>query len=226
VEENPVEVLVPQIAKPKTIEEIQTILERVVSEGLGRQAGSKQFHVSGKTGTAQVSQGKSGYTNGMRRYLVSFCGYFPSEQPKYSCIVAIQKNGLPASGGGMAGPVFHNIAERIYAKHLAQDLMNAKDSTAVLTPDVKRGNPEAASYVLRHIDVSTSGYDFASSPWPVDPKADRVPNLVGMGAKDAVYLAESLGLKARIVGVGKVAAQSIPAGNVLRKGQTIQLRLK
>jgi cell division protein FtsI (penicillin-binding protein 3) len=251
-----VEVLIPQIAKPKSIEEIQTILERVVSEGLGRAAGSKQFHVSGKTGTAQVSQGKAGYTNGARHYLVSFCGYFPSEKPKYSCIVAIQKNGLPASGGGQAGPVFRNIAERVYAKHLTQELMNAKDSTSVLIPDVKRGNIEAANYVLRHIDVPTAGYsssmlstatswlggsnktdetpqwgDVTEEPDRVtltlhDLSGTQVPNLVGMGAKDAVFLAESMGLKARVVGVGKVRAQSIPAGNTLHKGQTILLKLK
>jgi cell division protein FtsI (penicillin-binding protein 3) len=223
---------------------------------LGRQAGSKQFHVSGKTGTAQVSQGKSGYTNGMRRYLVSFCGYFPSESPKYSCIVAIQKNGLPASGGTQAGPVFRNIAERVYAKHLAQDLMNAKDSTSVLIPDVKRGNIEAADYVLRHIDVPTTGYSSgllsSATSWlsssihhsfvpqwgNVEEEPDRVelteqeikstqvPNVVGMGAKDAVYLVESLGLRAQVSGVGKVKTQSIPAGNKLVKGQTILLKLK
>ena len=96
VEDIAPEILNPAIASPKAISEIQTILEKVVSEGLGKKAGSKQFHVSGKTGTAQVSQGKAGYTNGTRRYLVSFCGYFPSEAPKYSCIVAIQKPGLPA----------------------------------------------------------------------------------------------------------------------------------
>ena len=86
VEDIAPEILNPAIASPKAISEIQTILEKVVSEGLGKKAGSKQFHVSGKTGTAQVSQGKAGYTNGTRRYLVSFCGYFPSEAPKYSCI--------------------------------------------------------------------------------------------------------------------------------------------
>ena len=122
VEDIAPEILNPAIASPKAISEIQTILEKVVSEGLGKKAGSKQFHVSGKTGTAQVSQGKAGYTNGTRRYLVSFCGYFPSEAPKYSCIVAIQKPGLPASGGLMAGSVFSKIAERVFAKHLAQDL--------------------------------------------------------------------------------------------------------
>lgn len=242
VEEIPTEILNPAIASPKTIQEIQVMLEKVVSEGLGKQAGSKQFHVSGKTGTAQVSQGKSGYTNGMRRYLVSFCGYFPSEAPKYSCIVAIQKNGYPASGGGMAGPVFHNIAERVFAKRLAQNLEEAKDSTSILVPDVKNGDIGKAHYVLNKIHVSSSGLsEHAADGKPVwgtatthtdnvlfskkDIKDNQVPSVIGMGAKDAVYLLESMGLKTRIAGVGKVKSQSIPAGNTLHKGQTIQLRL-
>lgn len=110
-----------------------------------------------ETYTAQVSQGKAGYTNGTRRYLVSFCGYFPSEAPKYSCIVAIQKPGLPASGGLMVSSVFSKIAERVFAKHLAQDLKEAKDSTSILIPDVKNGDISAAHYVLNRINVNSSG---------------------------------------------------------------------
>lgn len=242
VEDIPVEVLNPAIASPKTIQDIQIILEKVVSEGLGKKAGSKQFHVSGKTGTAQVSQGKGGYKTGTMRYLVSFCGYFPSEAPKYSCIVAIQKSGLPASGGLMAGSVFSKIAERVFAKHLAQDLKAAKDSTSILIPDVKNGDIGEAHYVLSEIEVNSSGISRHSShDKPVwgkvtcNPESvllskkemnDKlVPSVIGMGAKDAVYLLESMGLKARISGVGKVKSQSIPPGNTLRKGQTIQIRL-
>lgn len=242
VQEVPTEVINPAIASPKAIQEIQTILEKVVSEGLGKPAGSKQFHVSGKTGTAQVSQGKGGYKNGTMRYLVSFCGYFPSETPKYSCIVAIQKPGLPASGGLMAGGVFGRIAERVFAKHLAQDLNEAKDSTSILIPEVKTGDIGAANYILSQIQVSSSGLTEQSvdgkpiwgnvicNPNNVmlskrDINNKLVPNVVGMGAKDAVYLLESLGLKTRISGIGKVKSQSIPAGNALNKGQTVQLRL-
>lgn len=241
VEDIPTEVLNPAISSPKTIQEIQVILEKVVSEGLGKKAGSKQFHVSGKTGTAQVSQGKGGYKTGTMRYLVSFCGYFPSEAPKYSCIVAIQKPGLPASGGLMAGSVFSKIAERVFAKHLAQDLKEAKDSTSILIPDVKKGDISAAHYVLNRINVNSSGVSEQSADGrPVWGNATGnsdnvlfskkeinnklVPSVIGMGAKDAVYLLESMGLKARITGIGKVRSQSIPAGNTLRKGQTIQLR--
>ena len=155
------------------------------------------------------------------QYLVSFCGYFPSDNPKYSCIVAIQKPGLPASGGLMAGSVFSEIAERVYAKHLAQDLKEAKDSTAILTPDVKQGDRTAARYVLNEIGHA----DMQIAP---SPSADgkRVPNVKGMGAKDAVYLLESLGLKVHLTGMGKVRSQSIAAGNTLVKGKTIQLKLQ
>ena len=242
IEEIPTEVLNPAIASSKTIEQIQTILEKVVSEGLGKRAGSKQFHVSGKTGTAQVSQGKGGYKTGKMQYLVSFCGYFPSEEPKYSCIVAIQKSGLPASGGQMAGSVFSEIAERVFAKHLAQDLKGAKDSTAILTPDVKNGNLSAAYYVLDEIDVKVKGvkgYNKNKPVWgsvshtpnveitlnPKNTETNRVPNVVGMGAKDAVYLLENAGLKVQLTGIGKVKSQSIQAGNTLHKGKTIHLRL-
>ena len=243
IEEIPTEVLNPAIASPKTIEQIQVILEKVVSQGLGKPAGSKQFHVSGKTGTAQVSKGSGGYKNGTMQYLVSFCGYFPSEAPKYSCIVAIQKSGLPASGGLMAGSVFSEIAERVYAKHLAQDLQEAKDSTSVLTPDVKHGNLANARYILDEIDITTTGVDkhdeskplwgdvthhpnqnIALTPKEIGEK--KVPRVIGMGAKDAVYLLESLGLRVHLSGMGKVRNQSIPAGNTLVKGKTIQLRLQ
>ena len=243
IEEIPTEVLNPAIASPKTIEQIQVILEKVVSEGLGKPAGSKQFHVSGKTGTAQVSKGSGGYKSGTMQYLVSFCGYFPSENPKYSCIVAIQKSGLPASGGLMAGSVFSEIAERVYAKHLAQDLKEAKDSTSILTPDVKHGNMASARYILDEIDVKTMGIEKYDEDNPIWGKVThepnqsitlseseinekKIPRVIGMGAKDAVYLLESLGLRVHLTGMGKVRSQSIPAGNTLHKGKTIQLRLQ
>ena len=235
IQDIPTEVLNPAIASPKTIEQIQMILEKVVSEGLGKKAGSKQFHVSGKTGTAQVSQGAGGYKTGTMQYLVSFCGYFPSEEPKYSCIVAIQKSGLPASGGLMAGSVFSEIAERVYAKHLAQDLKEAKDSTSILTPDVKNGDLAETRYVLDEINTQVTGVDNKRKNKPIwgsvshqpnqsislNPKEmdeKRVPSVIGMGAKDAVFLLESLGLKVHLAGMGKVKSQSIPAGNTLHKG--------
>lgn len=242
VKDFPTEVINPSICSPKTLKEIQEILEMVVSKGLGKAAGSKQFHVSGKTGTAQVSQGSGGYKSGTVHYLVSFCGYFPSESPKYSCIVAIQKSGLPASGGLMAGGVFGKIAERVYAKDLTLDLKHAVDSNSVVIPHVKVGDMTESKYVLDALKIQNVRQYTVKADGPVwgdtqgNPNSvmlhqremlrDFVPSVIGMGAKDAVYLLESKGLKVNLAGVGKVHSQSIAQGTLIRKGQTIGLSLR
>ncbi|MBP3832389.1 MAG: transpeptidase family protein [Bacteroidaceae bacterium] len=237
IQEYPTEVIREKIASESTLEKIRTILEKVVSQGLAKPAGSKQFAVAGKTGTAQISQGAAGYTAGGRKYLVSFCGYFPADAPKYSLIVSIQKPGLPASGGLMAGSVFSKIAERVFAKNLSYELKNAIDSTTVVIPDVKSGDLAETSYVLGKLNVPTEGKTSKTSWGRVEEdsvgvkleqqslKTGIMPNVVGMGAKDAVYLLEKAGLKVNIAGVGKVTRQSIPSGNKYLKGQTVALQL-
>lgn len=237
IQEYPTEVIREKIASESTLEKIRTILEKVVSQGLAKPAGSKQFAVAGKTGTAQISQGAAGYTSGGRKYLVSFCGYFPADAPKYSLIVSIQKPGLPASGGLMAGSVFSKIAERVFAKNLSYELKNAIDSTTVVIPDVKSGDLAETSYVLGKLNVPTEGKTSRES-WgraeedSVGVKLEQqtlktgiMPNVVGMGAKDAVYLLEKAGLRVNIAGIGKVTRQSIPSGNKYSKGQTVALQL-
>ena len=237
IQEYPTEVIREKIASESTLQKIRTILEKVVSQGLAKPAGSKQFAVAGKTGTAQISQGAAGYTAGGRKYLVSFCGYFPADAPKYSLIVSIQKPGLPASGGQMAGSVFSKIAERVFAKNLSYDMKNAIDSTSVVIPEVKAGELAETSYVLNRLDVPTQGKTSKES-WgraekdSVSVKLEQLqmttgvmPNVVGMGAKDAVYLLEKAGLRVNIAGVGKVTRQSIPSGNKYQKGQTVALQL-
>ena len=235
------EVINPKICSDKTLADIQMILRKVVGEGLAKPAGSKQFHVSGKTGTAQISQGAAGYKTGRTNYLVSFCGYFPSEDPKYSMIVSIQKPGLPASGGLMAGSVFSRIAERVYAKDLRLPLTNAIDTNSVVIPNVKAGEMREAQRVLEELNIQVQGKiaDAGKEVWGnthLSPQAvvlesrsnmqNFVPSVIGMGAKDAVYLLESKGLKVHLVGVGKVKSQSIANGSIVRKGQTVTLTLK
>ena len=242
IEEIPTEIVNPEICSETTIKQIQTILHKVVSQGLAKPAGSKQFSVSGKTGTAQISKGKAGYKNGGAKHLVSFCGYFPSEAPKYSCYVAIQAPKGSPSGGLQAGSVFSRIAERIYAKHLVVNLDEAKDSTAILTPDVKNGDLKEAAYVLEELEIqnNSSMMDFSEKPvWgrvnntvnstelkEIKTNNRLVPNVRGMGAKDAVFLLEKGGLKVRLLGVGSVTGQNIRPGTVIRKGQTITLTLR
>lgn len=110
-----IEIINPQIASKANIKKMQVVLEHVVSQGLGRKAGTPLLRVAGKTGTSQVGEydfGKDTYVN---EYQPAFCGYFPADAPRYSIIVSMNKLGLPASGGGMAGVVFHNIVEWMIA---------------------------------------------------------------------------------------------------------------
>lgn len=238
-------VLRERIAKETTIKKITTILEHVVSQGLGKKAGSQSFLVAGKTGTAQISKGAAGYKSGQMNYLLSFAGFFPAYEPRYSCIVCIQKSGLPASGGGMSGVVFHDIAEGIMAQSLKLEAADARDSLSILIPQVKNGNMLAASYVLDHLGIKQQsnwdgsylngnpiwGHAFESSGKTIAlhrvPEVDKntMPDVHGMGAKDAVYLIESRGVKVKLNGRGKVMEQSIGAGERIKKGMVCSLRL-
>ena len=247
VQEFPVQVVKEQIAKPQTIEWIQRILREVVSEGLGKKAGSDKFEVAGKTGTAQMSKGALGYKAGGTKYLLSFAGYFPADNPRYSCIVCIQKEGLPASGGGMSGVVFHNIAEGIMSQILKVSMEDARDSSSVLLPRVKEGDLHAADFVLHDLGFDLingwKGYFKCGDPvWgAVDDSTTRnrltlvkgsvvgqayVPDVCGMGARDAVYLMESRGIKARINGRGVVVSQSLAPGTRIRSGMSCNLALQ
>ena len=215
----------------------------VVSKGLGKQAGCPQFKVSGKTGTAQVSKGKGGYKSGGMHYLVSFCGYYPSDAPKYSCIVAIQKSGLPASGGGQCGPVFSEIAQSVMAKGVFREPREGADSASVFIPDVMNGNMQAAAHVLKtlnvpfHTDFSLDedekiiwgkSQNNGNNVMLTSNKSPRnlIPDVTGMGARDAVYLLESRGMKVKIKGTGYVCKQSIAPNTQIKKGQTIIIELR
>lgn len=244
IKEFPPEVVKQSICKEKTLREITTILEHVVSQGLGKKAGSPSFKVAGKTGTAQISKGVAGYKSGTMNYLLSFVGFFPADAPRYSCIVCIQRPGLPASSG-FSALVFHNIAEGIMAQSLKLDVADARDSLSVLVPDVKNGDLAAADYVLRYLGVNTrKTWDWqhvgGKSIWGKaenDGKAvtltretgyakGSVPDVTGMGARDAVYALESRGVRVRLQGRGKVKTQSLPPGHKIRKGETCSLGLE
>lgn len=236
-------VLKPQICGSVTLAKIKTMLEHVVSRGTGKSARSQLFSVAGKTGTAQISHGKSGYKSGGMRYLLSFVGFFPSDQPRYSCIVCIQKSGHPASGG-MSAKVFHKISEGVMAKDLKLDASDSRDAMSVLVPDVKNGNMLAALLVLEKLGIAanTSWDGSYANGNPIWGKAthrnnriemvetpkygkDVVPDVTGMGARDAVFLLEKRGLRVSISGRGKVISQSLPVGHKIRKGEACMLRM-
>ena len=215
-------VLKERIAKPQAIKTMQTILEHVVSQGLGKKAGSKSFKVAGKTGTAQVADQFGSYHSGVTRYWLSFAGFFPADNPRYTCIVCLKKSGLPASGGGMSGVVFHHIAEGVMAQSLKRSVDDARDSRSSFTPAVKKGDSQAANYVLASLKTKASAPSSANYR---EGSKHTVPDVTGMGAKDAVYLLESRRVKARIKGRGKVKSQSIHAGTAVKQGMVCELIL-
>ena len=219
IREFPTEVIKERICKPSTLRDIQYCLEGVVSRGLGKRAGNggKLFKVSGKTGTAQVSNNGS-YAG--RKYMISFCGYFPSDDPKYSCIVCIRKSGLPASGGTMCGPVFSEISQFIMSRDSMRSAIAAADTNSVFTPEVTKGNKRRAEAIVEGMGLSKKQLNLVEE----DTVAlNKVPDVTGMGAKDAVFALQKRGLRVRINGCGQITKQDIPAGSVAVKGKQITL---
>ena len=214
-------VLKERIAKPQAIKTMQTILEHVVSQGLGKRAGSKSFKVAGKTGTAQIADQYGGYHSGITRYWLSFAGYFPADNPRYTCIVCLKKSGLPASGGGMSGLVFHHISEGVMAQSLKLDVNDARDTLSIMVPDVKGGDLVAANYVLDHLGVKAN-----NNRSNISTQKEIIPDVIGMGARDAVYQLESRGVKVKLRGRGKVKSQSIYAGTLVKQGMVCELNME
>jgi cell division protein FtsI (penicillin-binding protein 3) len=230
-----------RICSDNTLGFIREMLDSVVNHprGTGKPAHSDLVSISGKTGTAQLSQGAAGYKAGGLSHQVSFCGYFPSNKPQYSCIVVIRRprNGN-ASGGFMCGAVFKQIAEEIYVQNIIANPKFAQvDSLLPKTPKVKSGLFEHSKYVMNKLDIKYS--DSLKGKWMTAQLADekliirdrsvsenQVPNVVGMGAKDAVYALENVGLSVNLSGHGEVRSQSISPGTTVLKGQTIAIQLK
>lgn len=193
------EVLKPQIVQPKVVKEMQAIMKNVVIRGTGKGLYSPDFSMAGKTGTAQMNYGKSGGIY----YASSFVGYFPAENPKYSCIVVIHRPTKHSYyGGDVAGPVFKRIAQKIFS-----DVPSLKEIKNIETPLKKASN----SYKKYYANVKQSG--------------NVMPNVVGLPAMDAVAILENLGLRVHTNGFGKVVKQSVISGEKIAKKQTIILEL-
>ena len=219
VREFPTEVIKESICKPSTLRDIQYCLEHVVSGGLGRKAGNggRLFKVSGKTGTAQFSENGS-YAG--RKYMVSFCGYFPSDNPKYSCIVCIKKYGLPASGGGQCGPVFSEISQYIMSRDSMRSAVLAADTNSVFVPEVTRGSRKRAEAIVEGMGLTGKSLDTAEAD---TLPLNQVSDVTGMGVKDAVFDLQKRGLRVRVNGCGQIVKQDIAPGSPAVKGKTINL---
>jgi cell division protein FtsI (penicillin-binding protein 3) len=210
----------------------------VVEIGTGKPAFKDMpFAVAGKTGTAHVADGNIKYNDGV--YQATFIGYFPAEQPQYTCIVVIRTkpHAFLHYGGQVAAPVFREIATKLYAMYIenkdTQNYLAVKDSStyfyAGYTKDIKN--------IFSKLNVSYSDSTTQNKWSSVYAKNARtvikgtnvrdkfMPNVKGMGLKDALYLLENTGIKVVVRGRGKIISQSIPPGTPLAKGFTVLVEL-
>lgn len=232
-------VLNPAICKQSTLKEIKSALEDVVNYGTAKNLQAANFKIAGKTGTAQIY---SGGTYQGKKYLASFVGYFPAENPKYSCIVSIMEPEYTTGyyGNAVAGPVFKNIADKIFSHNLQiHKKVNKEKLVAQRTvPDVKTGNADEIMKVLSELGVKNASFEFGYQ-WAIaekkegkillsekEMKSGSVPDVKGMGLKDAIFLLENQGLKVTVKGSGKVVKQSLLPGTALQNGQKITIELK
>lgn len=232
------EVLLDSICSEGTLTQLHTILEGVVTEGTGKALATPYYPFAGKTGTALVANGNRGYTDHI--YQSSFAGYFPANDPQYTCVVIIKNKPFAAKfyGASIAGPVFREIADKMFAlavEKKGEQLIAGKKLDSVMV--MKNGKGSEWRSIVRTLGLPYEG-NLTSSNWvnadvannkvdfrPVAQPRGVVPNVKGMGLKDALYLLENAGLKVVIRGAGKVATQSINSGTPVTSQQTIVIEL-
>lgn len=213
-----------QACKPETARQLRAMLYAVVNDndGTGRRARSTKVSIAGKTGTVRVIGADGKYES---RYRITFCGFFPYEKPQYSCIVLLGKPNLPGmpSAGHYCGGVLKKIAETLYSMgRLDMPMTLPSDSTLTFAPTVKRGDATETREVLQQLGVRGD----MSGCCDIETYCDSMPDVIGMGARDALYMLERAGLNVNIQGRGRVYEQSIPRGAALQPGTTVILRLK
>jgi cell division protein FtsI (penicillin-binding protein 3) len=231
-------VLRPSICSLETIEKVHEMLVGVVDRGTAKNIKSKRYKIAGKTGTAQISNEKTSYKD--KKHQASFVGYFPADRPMYSCIVVIN---APSNNvyyaNVVAGSVFKEIADRVYAQSYHNSDVDTEYEVQLAShqPYSKGGKKAELLTVLDEVGVMVQGQDVGSE-WISTSAREHdvslrgknfpngiVPNVKGMGAKDAVAILENMGMKVVINGVGRVVKQSMTAGQNFRKGSTIYLRM-
>lgn len=229
-------VVTEKICSKQTLDMLRTMLEGVVENGTANNIKGTSYKIAGKTGTAQILRnGKH-----VREYYTSFAGYFPAENPKYSCIVVIDNpKGYRQYGSDVAAPVFKEIADKIYSLDLRMHSPMVWDGyvpTGVF-PLIQAGHKEELRYICNRLGISNHAtsddaewvrtrVNQNSIDWtPNEVSMGKVPNVAGMTLRDALYLLENAGLKVKIVGSGRVKQQSQYPGNNALKGSEITITL-
>ncbi len=231
------EVINKRIASKETIAQLKQMLEQVVERGTAKNIKNSYYKIAGKTGTAQKLIGGRYRT---QRYYASFAGYFPAEEPLYSCIVVIDDpKGWNRFGGDVSAPVFKEIADMIYAQNL--ELHDEFETDYVANsgkfPVIRAGRLDELNELCNLLGISNySGEEDAewvrssvsnnAIIWKENHEGSSlVPNVQGMTLRDAIYILENIGLKVSVSGHGRVKSQSVRPGVRITEGRSIKIVL-
>ncbi|MDO5759606.1 MAG: penicillin-binding protein [Bacteroidota bacterium] len=225
-------VLKQQMCSPQTLAKIQDVLKRVVLYGTGRKLRNTSYGIAGKSGTAEIGYDNQ---NQVLRHRASFVGYFPADEPQYSCIVVISKpHKALTHGGDLAAPVFRELSDRVIGTskfYYPQKNQNTENFAPIMT----YGNAENYSLLCKNLGLSVpkfqsqwiKTYSMNGKPHCSEQQFTKsiMPNVVGLTIRDAVYMLENMGLKVSFAGYGKVISQSIAKGKYIHSGQEVFLNL-
>ncbi len=229
------------IASPSSVKAARESMEAVITEGTGKYAFKDMpFKIAGKTGTAHVADGNVKYSDGV--YQASFVGYFPADQPQYTCIVVIRSKPHAAVhyGGSLAGPVFREVATKVYAMYVnrksATPFVPKRDSSSYFfagdAGDVKKVLQTLKMPFRDSVNDQTWTNVYGNTGGTSQPvlsvnrvRKELMPNVRGMGLRDALYMLESLGMKVTIRGKGKVISQSVSPGTAISRNLAVVLDL-
>lgn len=225
------------ICSKSTLQQLRACLEGVVTNGTAKSLKHPYYTLAGKTGTAQVANGNKGYTEHI--YQSSFAGYFPADNPKYSCIVVIvnKPNAKKYYGSQIAGPVFSAIVNKLFTvdstlyasyKH-PQYADSSKLEWAGAVSDFRMISKKISAVVVDSGRTGEWGTVKANQKMfglaAMHVEKDVIPDLRGFGLRDALELLERQALQVVATGKGKVTQQSIAPGTPVQKGQTVYLQL-
>jgi cell division protein FtsI (penicillin-binding protein 3) len=234
-------VINPSICSQNTIDKAREMMEGVVKEGTATFLRTAPYQIAAKTGTAQIALGNKGYTqDGKKTYMASLCGYFPAKDPLYSIIIVVSAPSKAAYyGNEVAGPVFREIADKVYSNSMEihKPLQTDTARAIVHVPLLKSGRKSDIQEVAKVLSLKTAiGDENANYVWPqmysetyslkgIHTKESEVPQLVGMGLRDALTILENQKITVKVIGRGVIKKQSLTAGTKVSKGTTITIEL-
>jgi cell division protein FtsI (penicillin-binding protein 3) len=239
IEKYTTQVINPAICSKATVDAAIPLLIGVVEEGTAKNIKTSNYLIAGKTGTTVINFNNRAEGE-QKEYQASFAGFFPADNPKYSCIVVVnnpKENGH--YGGSVAAPIFKELADKVYASDMSIHKALQQSEVIASLPKVKQGSVVEANKVLEEFEINTTSTD---ANWMVaktsneqvflevrkverDLQNGNMPDLRGMGIQDAIYLLETYGLIVKFLGSGSIKTQSIKKGESFKKGAVIKLEL-